>query len=64
MINDQKRLKAMNKAALALAKPDAAKNISKEILELANSFELMNKRFETQPVLKTKPPYGRNRGYW
>lgn len=36
LINDQKRLKTMNKAALALAKPDAAENISKEILELAN----------------------------
>lgn len=37
LINDQHRLKEMNKAALALAKPDAAKTIATEILELAKS---------------------------
>lgn len=35
LIKDQKKLKEMNKAALKLAKPDAAKMIAKEILELA-----------------------------
>ncbi|HAW79884.1 MAG TPA: undecaprenyldiphospho-muramoylpentapeptide beta-N-acetylglucosaminyltransferase, partial [Balneola sp.] len=34
---DQEKLKEMNKAALRLAKPDAAKMIAKEILELAKS---------------------------
>ncbi len=37
LINDQHRLKEMNKAALALAKPDAAKTIAQEILTLAKS---------------------------
>jgi UDP-N-acetylglucosamine--N-acetylmuramyl-(pentapeptide) pyrophosphoryl-undecaprenol N-acetylglucosamine transferase len=37
LINDQNRLKEMNKAALALAKPDAASTIANEILELAKS---------------------------
>lgn len=37
LIKDQKKLKEMNKAALKLAKPDAAKMIAKEILELAKS---------------------------
>ena len=37
LIKDQEKLKAMNKAALKLAKPDAAKIIAKEILELAKS---------------------------
>lgn len=37
LINNQKKLKEMNKAALALAKPDAAKIIATEILELAKS---------------------------
>lgn len=35
VIHDQQKLKAMNKAALKLAKPDAANFIAKEILELA-----------------------------
>lgn len=35
LISDQKKLKEMNTAALKLAKPDAAKYIAKEILELA-----------------------------
>lgn len=37
LIIDQNRLKEMNKAALALAKPDAASTIANEILELAKS---------------------------
>jgi len=37
LITDQERLKKMNLAALKLAKPDAAKEIAKEILELAKS---------------------------
>jgi UDP-N-acetylglucosamine--N-acetylmuramyl-(pentapeptide) pyrophosphoryl-undecaprenol N-acetylglucosamine transferase len=37
LIKDQEKLTAMNKAALKLAKPDAAKMIAKEILELAKS---------------------------
>lgn len=37
LIRDQEKLKKMNKAALRLAKPDAAKMIAKEILELAKS---------------------------
>ncbi len=37
LINDQQKLKEMNKAAVALAKPDAAKTIATEILELAKS---------------------------
>ena len=37
LIRDQEKLKEMNKAALRLAKPDAAKMIAKEILELAKS---------------------------
>ena len=37
LINDQNRLQQMNKAALALAKPDAAATIAHEILELAKS---------------------------
>lgn len=37
LIRDQEKLKEMNKAALKLAKPDAAKMIAKEILELAKS---------------------------
>lgn len=37
LIKDQEKLKAMNQAALKLAKPDAAKMIAKEILELAKS---------------------------
>ena len=37
LIKDQKKLKAMNQAALQLAKPNAAKMIAKEILELAKS---------------------------
>jgi len=37
LIKDQKKLKAMNKAALRLAKPNAANMIAKEILELAKS---------------------------
>lgn len=35
LIQNQEKLKAMNQAALRLAKPDAAKMIAKEILELA-----------------------------
>ncbi|MEQ9089659.1 MAG: undecaprenyldiphospho-muramoylpentapeptide beta-N-acetylglucosaminyltransferase [Balneola sp.] len=37
LIRDQEKLKEMNKAALRLAKPDAARMIAKEILELAKS---------------------------
>lgn len=37
LINDQEKLREMNKAALALAKPNAAKTIAAEILELAKS---------------------------
>jgi UDP-N-acetylglucosamine--N-acetylmuramyl-(pentapeptide) pyrophosphoryl-undecaprenol N-acetylglucosamine transferase len=37
LIKNQEKLKEMNKAALKLAKPDAAKMIAKEILELAKS---------------------------
>lgn len=37
LIKNQEKLKEMNKAALRLAKPDAAKMIAKEILELAKS---------------------------
>lgn len=37
LINDQVKLKAMNSAALKLAKPDAAKVIAKEILELTKT---------------------------
>lgn len=37
LITDQEKLKKMNSAALKLAKPDAAKVIAKEILELAKS---------------------------
>tara|TARA_R110000868_G_scaffold259361_3_gene517221 strand:+ start:51390 stop:52499 length:1110 start_codon:yes stop_codon:yes gene_type:complete len=37
LITDQEKLKKMNAAALKLAKPDAAKVIAKEILELAKS---------------------------
>ncbi len=37
LITDQEKLKKMNLAALKLAKPDAAKEIAKEILELAKS---------------------------
>lgn len=37
LIKDQEKLKAMNKAALSLAKPNAAQLIAKEILELAKS---------------------------
>jgi UDP-N-acetylglucosamine--N-acetylmuramyl-(pentapeptide) pyrophosphoryl-undecaprenol N-acetylglucosamine transferase len=37
LIKDQEKLKAMNQAALRLAKPNAAKMIAKEILELAKS---------------------------
>lgn len=37
LITDQEKLKRMNIAALKLAKPDAAKVIAKEILELAKS---------------------------
>lgn len=37
LITDQEKLKAMNRAALKLAKPDAAKIIAQEILELAKS---------------------------
>ncbi len=37
LIKNQEKLKEMNKAALRLGKPDAAKMIAKEILELAKS---------------------------
>ena len=37
LIFDQENLKRMNQAALNLAKPDAAKLIAKEILEIAKS---------------------------
>lgn len=37
LIHDQQKLKAMQKAALKLAKPDAANFIAKEILELAKT---------------------------
>ncbi|MDR9417834.1 undecaprenyldiphospho-muramoylpentapeptide beta-N-acetylglucosaminyltransferase [Gracilimonas sp.] len=37
LIHDQENLKRMNQAALNLAKPDAAKLIAKEILEIAKS---------------------------
>ncbi len=37
LISDQESLKKMNQAALKLAKPDAAKQIAKEILTLASS---------------------------
>ncbi|MDR9415680.1 MAG: undecaprenyldiphospho-muramoylpentapeptide beta-N-acetylglucosaminyltransferase [Gracilimonas sp.] len=37
LIHDQENLKRMNQAALRLAKPDAAKLIAKEILEIAKS---------------------------
>lgn len=37
LITDQEKLKEMNIAALKLAKPDAAKQIAQEILELAKS---------------------------
>ncbi len=37
LITDQERLKKMNQAALGLAKPNAAKEIAQEILELAKS---------------------------
>ena len=37
LISDQETLKKMNQAALKLAKPDAAKQIAKEILTLASS---------------------------
>ncbi len=37
LISDQEKLKEMNKAALRLAKPNAARMIAKEILELAKS---------------------------
>lgn len=37
LITDQEKLKEMNKAALSLAKPDAAKQIAEEILELVNA---------------------------
>lgn len=37
LIRDQQNLKRMNQAALKLAKPDAAKLIAKEILEIATS---------------------------
>ncbi len=37
LFDDQEKLKAMNKAALAMAKNDAAEVIAKEILELAKS---------------------------
>ncbi len=37
LISDQEKLKKMNQAALSLAKPNAAKEIAKEILELAKS---------------------------
>ncbi|MEP2448675.1 MAG: undecaprenyldiphospho-muramoylpentapeptide beta-N-acetylglucosaminyltransferase [Balneola sp.] len=37
LIKNQEKLKEMNKAALKLAKPDSAKMIAKEILELAKS---------------------------
>jgi UDP-N-acetylglucosamine--N-acetylmuramyl-(pentapeptide) pyrophosphoryl-undecaprenol N-acetylglucosamine transferase len=36
MISDREKLKAMQKAALKLARPDAAKDIAKEILETIN----------------------------
>lgn len=37
LINDQQRLKVMNKAALKLARPNAATHIAKEIIALAQS---------------------------
>ena len=37
LISDQETLRKMNIAALSLAKPDAARQIAKEILELANT---------------------------
>ncbi|MBO6522438.1 MAG: undecaprenyldiphospho-muramoylpentapeptide beta-N-acetylglucosaminyltransferase [Balneolaceae bacterium] len=37
LITDQEKLKKMNKAALSLAKPNAAKEIAQEILELAKA---------------------------
>lgn len=37
LISDQEKLQKMNTAALSMAKPDAAKVIAKEILELAKS---------------------------
>lgn len=37
LISDQEKLKEMNRAALGLAKPDAAKQIAEEILELVNT---------------------------
>jgi UDP-N-acetylglucosamine--N-acetylmuramyl-(pentapeptide) pyrophosphoryl-undecaprenol N-acetylglucosamine transferase len=37
LIRDKQNLKRMNQAALKLAKPDAAKLIAKEILEIATS---------------------------
>ncbi len=37
LIHDQERLRHMNQAALRLAKPEAARLIAKEILEIAKS---------------------------
>jgi len=42
LINDEKRLKEMNKAALKLARPDAAKAIATKIVELAKKSKLNN----------------------
>ncbi len=40
MISNQKKLKAMQKAALSMARPDAAKEIAEEILEMIDKKEL------------------------